>query len=85
MLRLARSVFASVPHHITQRCNGREHVFFSDEDRRAYLGWLRKYCRKNGVEILGYCLMTNHVHLVAVPERDDALERVFKPLHMRYA
>ena len=85
MPRLARPVFAGVPHHVTQRGNRRENVFFSDADREAYLEWLSEYGVKHGVEILAYCLMTNHIHVVAVPERGDALERVFRPLHTRYA
>lgn len=85
MPRLSRTVFAGVPHHITQRGNRREDIFFVDEDREAYLTWLQEYCEKFEVEILAYCLMTNHVHLVAVPATDDGLQRVLKPLHMRYA
>jgi putative transposase len=85
MPRLARPVFPGVPHHITQRGNRREEVFFSDEDRAAYLGWLDEYCAKHKVSVLAYCLMTNHIHVVAVPEREDALEKVFRPLHTRYA
>jgi putative transposase len=37
MPRLARNVFPGVPHHITQRANRREDVFFTDDDRHAYL------------------------------------------------
>lgn len=85
MPRLARAVFAGIPHHITQRGNRREDIFFTDEDREKYLGWLKDYCQKHDVEILAYCLMTNHIHLVAVPRGPDSLERVLKPLHMRYA
>ena len=85
MPRLSRTVFAGVPHHVTQRGNRRETVFFTDEDRYAYLDALREYCRKHRVEVLAYCLMSNHIHLIAVPERDDGLERVLRPLHMRHA
>ena len=85
MPRVARTVVANVPHHITQRGNRREAVFFVDEDRTAYLGWLREYAEKHGVEVLAYCLMTNHVHLVAVPPRTDSLHSMLKPLHMRFA
>jgi len=85
MPRLSRAVFAGVPHHITQRGNRRDDVFFSDEDRLIYLEWLQAYCGKHDVEILAYCLMTNHIHLVAVPGSDDGLQKVLKPLHMRYA
>jgi len=85
MPRLARAVFAGVPHHITQRGNRRENVFFTNEDRQAYLEWLQEYCERYDVDVLAYCLMTNHIHLVAVPNTDDGLHRALKPLHMRYA
>ena len=85
MPRLARTVCAQVPHHITQRGNRREQVFFTDEDRQAYLGWLTEYAEKHEVDILAYCLMTNHIHLVAVPRTEDGLQQTLKPLHMRFA
>jgi len=85
MPRLARPVFSGVPHHITQRGNRRENVFFSDADREAYLEWLAEYCAKHGLEVLAYCLMTNHIHAVTVPKTEESLERVFRPLHTRYA
>lgn len=65
--------------------NRREAIFFADEDRESYLSWLNEYCDKHQVEVLAYCLMTNHIHLVAVPSTDDGLQRALKPLHMRYA
>lgn len=85
MPRLARTVCAQVPHHITQRGNRREKVFFSDDDHATYLGWLKDYADKHRVEVLAYCLMTNHLHLVAVPTTDTGLNQMLKPLHMRYA
>jgi len=66
MPRQSRTVFAGIPHHITQRGNWREDIFFANEDRESYLTWLREYSEKFNVEILAYCLMTNHIHLVAV-------------------
>ena len=85
MPRLARSVFPEIPHHITQRGNRGEDVFFDDEDRLIYLEWLADYCQKHAVEIMAYCLMTNHIHLVLRPNSEDGLQHVLKPLHMRYA
>ena len=85
MPRLARSVFAGIHHHITQRGNRRGDVFFTDEDRHAYLSWLKEYSHKNQIDILAYCLMTNHIHLVAVPKSDTGLQQTLKPLHIRYA
>ena len=63
MPRAARVVAEGVPHHITQRGNNRQDVFLVDEDRRFYLETLAEDCRRCGVGVLGYCLMTNHVHL----------------------
>lgn len=85
MPRIARNVFPGIPHHITQRGNRREDVFFNDQDRLFYLQWLSEYSQKFAVDIMSYCLMTNHVHLVLRPSTEDGLERVLKPLHMRYA
>jgi len=85
MPRLARTVFANVPHHLTQRGNRREDVFFEDEDYQTYLEWLQYYSKEHQLEILAYCLMTNHIHLVAVPGTEESLQQVLKPLHMRYA
>jgi putative transposase len=85
MPRLARTVYAGVPHHITQRGNRRGEVFFTDEDRETFLRWLGEYAETCDVEILAYCLMTNHVHLIAVPADAAGLHRMLRPLHMRYA
>jgi putative transposase len=85
MPRQARNVFSAIPHHITQRGNRREDVFFTVEDRQVYLTWLCEYSQKYNVDILAYCLMTNHIHLVAVPQTEDGLQRALKPLHMRHA
>jgi putative transposase len=43
------------------------------------------YANKHAIEVLAYCLMTNHVHLVVVPKTPDGLHRALKPLHMRHA
>ncbi|MCP3882633.1 MAG: hypothetical protein GY701_30185, partial [Sulfitobacter sp.] len=67
------------------RDNRREEVFFEEEDRAVYLAWLREYTKKHKVEVVAYCLMINHVHLIIIPKTDDGLHGVLKPLHMRYA
>lgn len=85
MPRLARNVFDDVHHHITQRGNRQEDVFFTDEDRERYLIWLDEYCKKWSVELMSYCLMSNHIHLVLRPSTETGLQNVLKPLHMRYA
>jgi putative transposase len=85
MPRLARIVIPNVPHHVTQRGNRKEAVFFSDEDRGQYLRLLDRYSRRYGLDIQAYCLMGNHVHLVVVPRTAASLAATLKPLHTRYS
>ncbi|HEY5973881.1 MAG TPA: transposase [Geobacteraceae bacterium] len=75
MPRIAHIISAGYPHHITQRGNNRATVFFDDEDRQAYLNRILNYTRKYDVAIWAYCLMSNHVHLLAVPETETGLAR----------
>jgi len=84
MARLARIVVPGAPHHVTQRGNRRLPIFFSDEDRKLYLGLLREGCERAGVRCLAWCLMDNHVHLVLVPESADGLRGALAEAHRRY-
>lgn len=84
MPRTARIVYPGVPHHITQRGNRRQRVFFSDEDKDLYLRLLSKWGDKAGLKIWAYCLMDNHVHHVAVPETGDSLAVAFGETHKAY-
>jgi len=84
MARLARIVIPGVAHHITQRGNRRQPIFFSDDDRRAYLALLRQGCEKAEVRCLAWCLMNNHVHLILIPEHADGLRAALGEAHRRY-
>jgi len=75
MPRTARIVLPGVAHHVTQRGNNRADVFFVDDDRRVYLELLRTGAERYGLRVEGYCLMTNHVHLVGVPAEEHSLAR----------
>lgn len=70
---------------MTQRGNRQQDVFLSDQDRLVYLRTLGRYCRQHGVVVEGYCLMTNHVHLIAVPDKDDSLAKALGQAHRDYA
>lgn len=85
MARIARVIAAGIPHHITQRGNRRMQTFFDDNDYRSYLALLTEWCRKHEVAIWAYCLMPNHVHLIAVPQCDDSLRRGIGEAHRRYS
>lgn len=85
MSRIARVVAVGLPHHITQKGNYGQNVFLDANDRTRYLVWIQEYSLKYGVSILAYCLMGNHVHFIAVPDREDSLAKTFNTAHMRYS
>jgi putative transposase len=85
MPRIARIIAPGIPHHITQRGNRRMETFFRDEDYQAYLALMAEWCRKFNVVIWAYCLMPNHVHLIAVPESEEGLRLAIGEAHRRYS
>jgi putative transposase len=84
MPRTARFVLPEVPHHVTQRGNRRQPTFLEASDYNLYRDLLAEACQKHGVAIWAYCLMPNHVHLIAVPESAEALGRALARAHRRY-
>lgn len=84
MARIARVVAPGYPHHIIQRGNRRQRTFFCEEDYAVYLDLMREWCAKRAVEIWGYCIMPNHVHLIAVPREAPDLCRAMGEAHRRY-
>jgi len=84
MARMARVVAVDMPHHVTQRGNRRQQVFFCDEDYEAYRLLLGESCQNAGVKILAYCLMPNHVHLILVPTSQNGLSDALKIAHRHY-
>ena len=85
MGRFNRVVALDVPHHVTQRGNARRFVLNDDADRTVYLKLLRENIALYGVALIGYCLMSNHVHLIAVPHKPDGLAQAMKQTNGRYA
>ena len=83
--RRPRVIIPGVAHHITQRGNNRQPVFLSNESRQFYLDLLVRNAARHGARILGYCLMDNHVHLAAIPDREDSLARTLGPTHSEFA
>jgi putative transposase len=68
-------VIPGLPHHVTQRGNGRARTFFDDDDYALYRDLLAENCRVAAVEVWAWCLMPNHVHLILVPADADGLRR----------
>ena len=85
MPRIARIVVPGAPHHVIQRGNGGKDVFHTDSDRNLFLFMLRESCRQQELAIRSYCLMDNHVHLLAVPGKQASLVKGLQIVHQRYA
>jgi putative transposase len=84
MARLPRVVIPGIPHHVTQRGNGRQPTFFEHADYALYLDLLAAAAERAHAEVWAYCLMPNHVHIVLTPSDEDGLWRTFGELHRRY-
>jgi putative transposase len=85
MPRRSRCVLPGIPCHITQRGVDRCETFSGTQDRATYLRLLRDNLADAQVAVWAYCLMTNHVHLIMLPEREDSLAVLLRRLHGRYA
>lgn len=73
------------PHHILQEGNNGQNVFFSNEDRTYFLETLYEQSYKYGLEVWAWCLMNNHIHLVATPEEEQSLAKTIGRVNQVYA
>ena len=85
MARIARVVAENIPHHVIQRGNRNQPVFFSNDDKAAYLQLLKTQIRLHQVQIWAWCLMDTHVHFVAVPLKKETFARAFAETHRLYS
>ena len=85
MPRQRRVVLPGCPHHLTQRGNNQRPVFFDERDRETYLALLAQFAAQYSLTVLGFCLMTNHVHLIAVPATPTSLAKALGRTHNDYA
>ena len=84
MARHARTVVPDYPYHLIVRGNNRQPVFLDEADRRDYKAVLLVACGAEGLVVHAYVLMGNHVHLIATPQRTDALARVMQAVGRTY-
>ncbi len=85
MPRRSRLVVEGMPHHVTQRGNYCQNVFESRVDFQCYSYWIEKYAGKYNIDIIAYCLMTNHVHFIVIPRSKENLSLFLNMTHMRYS
>ena len=84
MARLPRFVLPGHPQHVIIRGNNREPIFCADEDYRFYLDKLLDAIRKHPCEIHAYVLMTNHVHLLITPHKEDSIAKAMQMVGRYY-
>ena len=85
MPRIARLVVPEIPHHITQRGNHSQRIFFSHHDKQFYLNLINTIARKKGVSFWSFSLMDNHVHFIAVPKIKDSFAKGLGEAHRQYS
>ena len=84
MARIARIIAPNYPHHVTQRGNRRQPTFFCEDGYLVYIDLMAQWCHHYRVDIWSWCLMPNHVHLIAVPQTTEGLARAIGEAHRRY-
>lgn len=85
MGRIARAILVGHPHHVTHRGNRRGVIFLQPTDPMMYLDLLRVGAERAAAEIWAYCLMPNHVHLIALGRRPDSLAKAVGCAHRRFS
>ncbi|TYO99231.1 putative transposase [Geothermobacter ehrlichii] len=75
MPRAARIILEGYPHYILQRGHDRRPVFHDVGDYLAFIGQLRRFRDQYRLAIWAWCLMPDHVHLLAVPRDGEGLAK----------
>ena len=84
MARLPRIVIPGQPQHIIQRGNNRQNVFTCDEDFQFFRDVIVEASETHGLAIHAYVWMSNHIHVLATPAREESIGKVFQSVGRRY-
>lgn len=85
MSRRLSCMLPGIPHHVTQRGNGRNLLFSRPGEYAVYLDLLVRQARDNGVALLGYCLLPYQLHLIVTPRSAHSLVRMIQTIRGSYA
>lgn len=85
MPRAIRIIKADIVYHLLNRANGRLRIFKKSRDFEAFEKILAEAINKFHVRITGYCIMSNHWHMVAWPRKDNQLSGFMKWLTVTHA
>lgn len=84
MARLPRYVLPGQPQHIIQRGNNRQVIFASDADFQFFRDAMVAAAEQHGLAIHAYVWMSNHIHLLATPEHEQSISKVFQSVGRKY-
>ena len=84
MPRTARHKSESGYYHVILRGIGKQILFEDDEDNERFLSTVQRYRLELGFELVAYCLMENHVHLL-LHDAKDQLDLIMKKIAGSYA
>ena len=84
MARLPRYNLPGQPQHVILRGNNRTIIFVAEEDYHFFLDCLKDAALRYGCAIHAYVLMTNHVHLLLTPEREESIGKTLQSVGRRY-
>ena len=84
MSRSARLHFPGGVFHVISRCLNREYLLHGAEERMRYLLMLEMASRRTDAQVLAWCVMSNHVHLV-VRAGEEPLSQLMKRVNTGYA
>jgi len=84
MARQARIIVPNSPHHISQRGNRGESIFFEKEDFSNYLELIQKNLNDFKIDLLSFCLLPNQIHLLMEPKHKDDLSRCIGETNRQY-
>lgn len=84
MPRMARKSSKTKVYHIIFRGNDKQDIFFDEQDYRKYINEIKNTKEKYQCEILAYCLMSNHIHLI-VFDKSDNLSKAMQSLAVSYS
>ncbi len=84
MARQARIVIPNTAHHVSQRGNRGDFVFFKKADYQTYLDIVKEQCDENNIALYSYCLIPNQIHLLVEPRDATTLGKAIGEAHRRY-
>ncbi|OIO38979.1 MAG: hypothetical protein AUJ75_01975 [Candidatus Omnitrophica bacterium CG1_02_49_10] len=71
-------------YHIMTRGNNKQKIFLRDDDYLVYLAIVKKVKKACNISIYGYCLMPNHIHIVAEPLKPKEISKAMHRINRAY-